>query len=1159
MSRKFIIFIFLTFSLLLRGESIIINITSPEYRIKKIGEYDHIFVRDEDHILEEGSPEIPVCREKILLPQNARYIELDIRSVEQEIIIGSYYLPPVQKPAILSEIEFKVPKRVDENQVIYNFEKTFPEQILKLEGIGNLRGMKVIDLIYYPFQWIPKDKKLIHNKAIELEIKYSIEGSSYPTKSNRIESRIRNTFFLNTHESKDYIEEDTIGIDYIIITDSSFVNEFKPLLRWKIEKGLRSRIVTTDSIYNNYIGLDHQERIRNFIKDMYQNHNLLWVLLGGDTDIVPSRIAYAMTSEAGGPIDEDDLHADLYYSDLDGMWNENGHPPWGEIADSIDLYPDVFVGRAPVNTEEEVSTFVNKVIKYEKNPPSGYLNKALFLGEILWDDPYTDAGVGKNKIDSLYIPNKINLTKLYESLGNENSEKVADAINDGQNLINHDGHAWINCMGMGEDYFFRSDMDALENGDSLAILYSIGCWANAFDYDAISEHFINNPNGGGVAFIGNSSYGWGSPGHPGFGYSDRFDASFYKNLFDKKYTNIGLALAMTKADYVPRSRVENVYRWHQYQLNLLGDPEMPVWLDEPSKMLFIAPDTIQDNVPFRIRVTDIMNVVLTDVRICITKNNGSPKGVTILGRSYTADLGDALFSIDYPHPCSLLITAISDGYVPTQKTIILTIEGPYLSYIQKDINEISGNNDGIINPGEEIDIELIMKNSGNDIIDSLDLLLKTKNSYIEIIDSLFVYNYPLEVESAFNCTFTFKVDSSITGQSPINFELLGTSDLHSWKNIFSEIIGTPDLKIMLSGRTIYGDDSIPNGGDSLIYHYSLKNYGHGNGYDVELVFSSGNPNIILLDSVLFIDTLKSGEKEEESLSLYISPDIIEPSLVFIYSTISTHDNFTSNDSFAIKIGETGFFDNLESGISKWEHYGMYNLWHLSDNRSYSGNYSFYCGIESIHQYINSMEAVLRTKPLTIFPPCTLSFYHWYEYPNYGTDGLLVIVEHDFKMDTLDYIGSGGALDSTLNIGNLWLEDKYDLSYFNTEDSIRIYFVFVSDNDGDIAEGIYIDDIRVTGSEITLSGISEEEKCALQVSSNLLYHSGWVFLTLDKSMIISLKLYDRTGRLIKKFIDSKLYQKGTHPVKIQGNIPSGIYFLNLSGDNLQETSKIIIIK
>jgi len=1154
--RRYSIFILFLISILLSGESIIVNIDSPDYKIKSIGKYDYIFMGDGDHLLEPGVPELPVCRENILLPSNAKNINLKIKSVKQETLSGPYYLPPVQKPAILSEIIFTVPKRVDENKNIYNLKTAFPKQIVNLSGKGTFRGMRTGDIIYHPFQWIPKEKKLVYNKSIELEINYSLEGYLPHRKRSRTDSKIEQSFFLNSPKNKYSVEKDTDDIDYLIITDSSFVDEFQDLLKWKREKGLCSKIATTDSIYNNCPGVDHQEMIRNCIKDYYNNYNLQWVLLGGDTYIIPSRIAFAMACEAGfQPSNEDSIPADLYYADLDGDWNENGNPPYGEVGDSIDLYPDVFVGRAPVDTEEEVSTFVSKVISYEKNPPVDYLNKALFLGEILWWDPYTDAGVGKNMIDSLYIPDWINITKLYQSLGNENSTTVRNAINNGQNLINHDGHAWYTVMGMGDDYFGYSDMDNLTNGDSLSILYSIGCWSNAFDYDAISEHFINNPNGGGVAFIGNSRYGWGSPGHPGFGYSDRFDADFYSNLFSLKHTNIGLTLAMTKADYIPRSRQENVYRIHQYQLNLLGDPEMPVWLDKPSNMLIVAPDTVKDNVPFNIRVTDTLNSSLYNVRLCITQINGD----SIWERNYSDELGEACFTIDCHSPCSLLITATLDGYIPAQKTIMLAINGPYLSCIQKGIDEISGNNDGIINPGEEIEIETVMKNTGDENINQLNLLLKSNNPYIEITDSLFTYGSILEPDSTFQCTFSFKVDSTLKFQSPANFELIGTSGSHSWINILSEIIGIPDLLIEPIQITLPGGDSIPDGGDTLIYHYYLKNNGYGNGYGMQVIFStipSSDPYISFEDSVFYFDTLLADCEIEESLSIIISPYIDTYLALFGYN-ITTEDNFTFSDSFFIKIGETGFFDNLESGTSNWEHYGTNDLWHLSNYRSYSGNYSFYCGNEGTHQYINSMEAVLRSEAFTIFPPCTLSFYHWYEFPNYTCDGLIVAVEHSSIMDTLDYIGTGGALDSTLNTGNTWLPDKYDLSYLNPGSTIRLYFIFASDT-GKQAEGIYIDDIRVTGSFVPSAGISLREK-PLQLPSSLIHRSGLAYITLDRRTRISLDLYDRTGRLIRKLIDSKVYHSGIHPIKIPGNIPSGIYFLHLTGNDLREIRKLVILR
>jgi len=49
------------------------------------------------------------------------------------------------------------------------------------------------------------------------------------------------------------------------------------------------------------------------------------------------------------------IAADLYYSDLDGNWDADGDSIYGERTDNVNLYADVFVGRAPVDITAEVN------------------------------------------------------------------------------------------------------------------------------------------------------------------------------------------------------------------------------------------------------------------------------------------------------------------------------------------------------------------------------------------------------------------------------------------------------------------------------------------------------------------------------------------------------------------------------------------------------------------------------------------------------------------------------------------------------------------------------------------------------------------------------------------------------------------------------------
>ena len=105
---------------------------------------------------------------------------------------------------------------------------------------------------------------------------------------------------------------------------------------------------------------------------------IVWVLLGGDIDLVPTRVTNV---DIFGPYG-DHITTDYYYACLEGNWNFDGDGYYDEWDDSLnlDLYSELFVGRVPVKTQVEAEQYVSKVLTYEKTPPTDYITKALFLG-----------------------------------------------------------------------------------------------------------------------------------------------------------------------------------------------------------------------------------------------------------------------------------------------------------------------------------------------------------------------------------------------------------------------------------------------------------------------------------------------------------------------------------------------------------------------------------------------------------------------------------------------------------------------------------------------------------------------------------------------------------------------------------------------------------
>ena len=147
------------------------------------------------------------------------------------------------------------------------------------------------------------------------------------------------------------------------------------------------------------------------------------------------------------------------------------------------------------------------------------------------------------------------------------------AMNDGQNIVNHNGHANTTVLSIGGSALYRSDFDGLTNAPRYGLFYSMGCWSAAIDKDCIAEHWNNSPNGGGAFYIGNSRYGWGSPGNPGYGTGDEFDREFFNALFNQGLEHAGVAHAAHKDAFVDVARWDGYTRYTLYELNLLGDPD----------------------------------------------------------------------------------------------------------------------------------------------------------------------------------------------------------------------------------------------------------------------------------------------------------------------------------------------------------------------------------------------------------------------------------------------------------------------------------------------------------------------------------------------------------------------------------------------------------
>lgn len=592
-----------------------------EYQIPRIDSYNSI---DEPSV-----PTLPVKSFSLAIPTGAEVKNIKAAYSEKRELRGDFDILPVQNPVPISESSRA--RFTPKNSSVYSSSNQFPGKLFEYAGEGNLRGQRILSVNVYPLQYNPAGKKLTFYEDIEIEVMYTYDGAQSVKNEKAGQDEFASMAKKIVSNSEDVeISSVVLGeatgllpseiVEHVIITSNAFEAEFQTLANHKIGKGVSSKVVTIEWILGNYGGNDSQEKIRNFIKDALISWDTKWVLLGGDTNVVPHRLAYSNFQGVN-----EYIPADLYYSALDGNWDADGDFKYGETTDEVDLYSDVFVGRAPVDTVGEANIFVSKTINYELGP-SDYETSALFLAEYL--DSSTDGGKTKNMIESESIPENFSVTKLYSSLGNLSPDSAIVELNKGYGIVNHVGHANHYILSM-SGYLYSSDMDSLTNSPKSSIFYSEGCWSNALDRDSIAEHFILNPDGGGIAYAGNSRYGWYSPGSAGYGPSDKFDRAFFDSLFNKKFYDIGMTFADSKAVYIASSGYDSVYRYLQYSLNLLGDPETTIWtVSVPQPPVLSVEIEAPDRVNFN-----------TDFEVSAIISNSGTETATIVGAEITLPAG----------------------------------------------------------------------------------------------------------------------------------------------------------------------------------------------------------------------------------------------------------------------------------------------------------------------------------------------------------------------------------------------------------------------------------------------------------------------------------------------------------------------------------------
>ncbi|HHF55456.1 MAG TPA: hypothetical protein ENL42_00885 [Thermoplasmatales archaeon] len=396
--------------------------------------------------------------------------------------------------------------------------------------------------------------------------------------------------------------------DLLIIAPSEWKDELQPLKEHKEQHGIKTIIVSLDEIYGGKYfaaeGRDDAEKIKYFIKNAIEEWGIEYVMLVGGRKPglkedwwVPVRYVWLNDRSSSWEYERKYI-SDLYYADIyDGegkfsTWDSNNNGYFGEydheingkkLKDSVDLLPDVYIGRLAARNVFELRRVMKNIINYENSHSDAFNNVVLCGGDLYLHDPW-DIAEGEYLLDEIAERMKgYNIKKIYASVA-LNAKLVNEVINEGAGIVVFEGagnhHLWATHAKDNEKWIFYYERNILQLRNSyLPIVLTSGARLGQFNWSRECFNWFFVSRGKAVASVGPT--GLCRIGH-GKNVTEMFLGNLHVRLCEKMASRCLLGRAWGEAitEYLL------AFRWHGVakafhmkaaeELEIFGDPTLKI-------------------------------------------------------------------------------------------------------------------------------------------------------------------------------------------------------------------------------------------------------------------------------------------------------------------------------------------------------------------------------------------------------------------------------------------------------------------------------------------------------------------------------------------------------------------------------------------------------
>ncbi|MCF7912281.1 MAG: T9SS type A sorting domain-containing protein [Candidatus Cloacimonetes bacterium] len=830
-------------------------------RVEKSGcEYRRISYEGEGKLLEVGMPDVPVFTRLIAIADAGEVI-YNITFSDYEVIENVTIFP--QEELMTDHEVWRETFAI--NEEYYRSGGMYPAEPVLVGEPAIMRDLRLVKVTFCPFRYEAAEHKLYiyHNISVELTTT-DAGGANCRTgmrKPSRAFSKIYESAVLNSAEVAGLRgENQRPAILFIHPDNQSVADNLAYLIDWKEKKGFDVSSVDTGETGTS------NTAIKDYIQDAYNN----W-------DNPPEYVV--LVGDANGTIT-----IPAWYESWSG-YSGTGDLPYTQL-DGTDILADVIIGRLSVNNVSELQTMIAKAINYERTP---YMNdEDWFQNAVL----VSDGGESKEaacQAVRTYIENYNESFTFDEHYGDYQPYLLSQSINNGA------GYICARCGG-GMGGWYEGDINALTNGWMLPFASMITCYTGDYHTNCISEAFTragtpSNPKGG-LACVGSAT------GETSTCINNCITAGIYYGIFAEQIFTPGGAVVRGKLNLYqqypqnPNNQVNAASHWN----NLMGDPSVELWTAIPQPMsVFYESEVAEGTNWMQINVIDAGNAMpIPGAWVTARGSDYYHTGNTDCNGVYYLDLEGVSLSESYE------LTITCHDKLPFEEEFTVVQSEMNLAIDQLTFND---NGDGIPNPGETVNLELVIANHGSMAATGISAELVSHNDYVTVTTGDTTLDDITAGSTANNSELAVAIDAATPDGITAILDLILTADRETWTiPVFLDISGA---LLHITASHVPDANGVLDPGETREIYFSVENMGELAAQNITGELECLNHRITIIDSAGEFGSVLPGEEVTNNLDRYTitaSSTILPGNQIPVSIHFTNAAGYDNTASYLLEIG-----------------------------------------------------------------------------------------------------------------------------------------------------------------------------------------------------------------------------------------------------------------